>query len=300
MFLERLKQLELDTLFDYQDDANYQVKMAKRLRQLTFDYLEGKLKNTIPDGPAVKNLRKDLDAIGGMPHFINTQKPNGAWATDIELTLLSELLNVNFVVEYHDRLHPKTKKQLISCLSNVFEPNRSTITLVNTNNTLWDAKVDARKDSRTVHDGNCGYNSFARAIESIARPANRTVKQVTAAEAQHPLKKIKVEATRESTAKIAKTLPVKITNDSKLLEEIALQEQIQAHIRHNEQYKHAINHYSSNDDRQWQTAFSNYSDDQKKQYDQDRLDALRLAIDELPGMAGKKAGSSSYTQRVRR
>lgn len=165
MFEHRLHQLGLDQCFQYDGDE-FQRQMAKKLRQLVFLYLQGTLTdidgNRIPAGPAVTRLRENLNIIGGMDHFVRTQSPNGAWATDIELSLLAELLDVNFVVKF-------ACTGATTVLRASEKPNQPTFSVINTNNTAWDAYVDGKK-RRTLHDNNCGYNSIAENIRLIAQP----------------------------------------------------------------------------------------------------------------------------------
>lgn len=165
MFEHRLHQLGLDQCFQYDGDE-FQRQMAKKLRQLVFLYLQGTLTdidgNRIPAGPAVTRLRENLNIIGGMDHFVRTQSPNGAWATDIELSLLAELLDVNFVVKF-------ACTGATTVLRASEKPNQPTFSVINTNNTAWDAYVDGKK-RRTLHDNNCGYNSIAENIRLIAKP----------------------------------------------------------------------------------------------------------------------------------
>lgn len=291
MLLDRIRELELEKLFAYQGD-DYQRKMAAALRQLTFDYLEGKLKSKIPDGPSVVALRKDLNIIGGMAAFIRTQKPNGAWATDIELTLLSELMGVNFKVAYGDRIDRSTGKPLISCLSTTDDPNRPTVTIKNTNSTHWDT------GRGTIHDGNCGYNAYALEIESIARPLLRRSPVVnkpihdTKSHINKPAKQI---PSTQSTTQITQTLPPTKIKQDKTLEEIVIEEQkaaLAAIVKQpSNTYQPSTEIVNTNES--WVKVYNSYSDELQKQYDADRLYALRLAIQDLPGIQGKASTNSS-------
>lgn len=158
MFIDRMKQLGLDRHLSLQGQ-DFQRAMGADLRRLVFQYIQGKL--PVEDGPAVKRLREHAIQIGGMDTFIREQSPNGAWANDIELSLLAELLDVNFVVQFNEGtttvLHTVGEDQPI-------------VALRNTNNRDWDALIlNKQKDTGTVHDGNCGYHAFARAIEPYAK-----------------------------------------------------------------------------------------------------------------------------------
>ena len=144
------------------------IERSRRLRTLVFDYLKGNLKETIPDGPAVMQLRDNLTAMNQLDYFIKTQSPDKVWATYLELTLLAELFQVNLKVLY--KQHPGQSTFLNADVSE----DKPTVTLSNDANTHWSAVVDG-KEVPTPGDGNCGYHAFAL---SLAKPSNTVTEEI--------------------------------------------------------------------------------------------------------------------------
>ncbi|NDH09386.1 MAG: hypothetical protein EBY16_07220 [Gammaproteobacteria bacterium] len=142
----------------YQDEPSFQKVMAAKLRELTFKYLKGEL--GVVDGPAVKQLRDNLHIIGGLEHFVRSQQPNGAWATDVEMTLLAELLGVNLVV----RQKLTDKGMVLSAQPSLDQP---TFVLANAHNVHWNPVIEGVEKS-AVGDGNCGYNSMALLVKKFS------------------------------------------------------------------------------------------------------------------------------------
>ncbi len=257
MLIRQLERFGLDQHFAYQG-KEYQARMARDLRPLVFRYLEGGLKdihgNPVEDGPAVKRLRKYIDVIGGKEKFIKTQSPDQAWATDIELTLLAELLRVNFIVEYAG---PQYINRPRTVLSAVEMPDQPVVVLANSNNTKWDAVLDGEIDQTTLHDNNCGYNAFAKSIAACCGQ----LQQIAGNRAEENLE-IKI---------------VKQSQDAHYLRAI-------------EEYKKEAEHF--------QTVHKNLekNDPQKyketmEQIDKDYQYALKVALDNLPGVYGKISSS---------
>ena len=175
--LNRMKKLGLDGMFDkkHLDENDYQISMAAKLRELTFQYLRGDFAGKgVEDGPQVIELRTNLNADGTMNKFVGLQSKDRAWATYLELTLLAELLGTNFAV----KMSAGGKNPTI-LTANPSE-DKPTITLVNENNTHWSASIDGSKKT-TLGDGNCGYNAFALSLASMARNELSTVAAVSSA-----------------------------------------------------------------------------------------------------------------------
>lgn len=185
-FSKTLEAFELNELINKECSIeDYQRAMAAVLREKVFLYLMGKLRDRsgrlIQTGPAAKEVQKKLDLIGGMDNFIRRQSPSGAWATDIELTLLAELLGVNFIVETPEtRAHGKPM-----VLSPEPDFNKPIVVLYNTDNQHWDAIVDGEK-REALGDNNCGYNSFALSIKELALSSPK-VKETPKAAVAHAL-----------------------------------------------------------------------------------------------------------------
>ena len=162
MFSQRLKQLGLDQHLAFEGEE-YQKRMATDLRALVFRYLQGNLTdaegNLIPDGPVVKKLRDNLRKIGGLDKFMQEQSPDKAWATDVELVLLAELLQCSLVAEFPEE---KTMTVLYATAS------APVIAVANTRKTHWDAMLAGEVDT-VLHDKNCGYNSIAKGIAACHR-----------------------------------------------------------------------------------------------------------------------------------
>ena len=175
--LNRMKKLGLEGMFkkEYSDEPAYQISMAAKLRELTFQYLRGDFAGKgVEDGPQVIELRTNLKATGTMNQFVGSQSKDRAWATYLELTLLAELLGTNFAV----KMSGGGKNPTI-LTANPSE-DKPTITLVNDQNTHWSASIDGSKKS-TLGDGNCGYNAFALSLASMTRKERSTVAAVTSA-----------------------------------------------------------------------------------------------------------------------
>jgi len=262
-FLDRLKELALDDIILQQEEAEaaYQSAMAAVLREKTFLYLKGKLYGRsgalIPDGPAVKELRRNLEQNGKMDKFVSKQSPEGAWATDLELTLLAELLDTNLIVET-TVTRANSKPIVLSPQPDISKP---IVVLYNTSNTHWDPVVENGKKSRALGDGNCGYNSFAVSIKELAKPASELedIKQAVV----HVLKqegkryKLRIEETRESEKQFNNAMgALEKMNPVKYKE---IQGQIEA----------------------------------------DAQLALKLAIEDLPGIAGRANTVDSYLKAIR-
>ena len=161
----RMEQLGLKRMLEnkFYGEGLFETDMAKKLRKLTFDYLRGRLtRDGIEDGPAVIEVRTNLIESGTLETFLRKQSPNMAWATDVELTLLAELIGVNLAVTMTGGRKEPT------ILSKDPSEDKPTVTLCNEDNKHWSAMVKGVKII-TRADGNCGYNAFALSLASLAR-----------------------------------------------------------------------------------------------------------------------------------
>ena len=146
------------------------IERSRRLRTLVFDYLKGNLKETIPDGPAVEQLRDNLTNMNQLDYFIEKQSPDKVWATSLELTLLAELFQVNLKILY--KQHPGQSTFLNADVSE----DKPTVTLSNDANTHWSAVVDG-EEVPTLGDGNCGYHAFALSLEKPSNTSTQEIRQ---------------------------------------------------------------------------------------------------------------------------
>jgi len=192
--------------------------------------------------------------IGGKRQFIKEQSPDRAWATDIELTLLAELLQVTFVVEFPET---KNNKKSVSVLSAVQTPNQPVIALTNTNNTHWDAVLmNGQIDKATLHDGNCGYNAFAKGIAECC--------------GQPQINKTPAESSLE--------IEVKQNQDSRYTRQI-------------EKYHEETAQFIAVHDKLKITDPKKYTETMT-QIDSDYQYALRIALADLPGVQGRASKAS--------
>ncbi|MBB72031.1 MAG: hypothetical protein CMF50_06495 [Legionellales bacterium] len=113
------------------------------------------------NGPVARGFRGEYLNVdsAGYQHFLTKQRRNRAWGTYIEATALGELTGCNVVVTpIRNGEH-----QSPICLYRAADSNAPTVHLYNSNNTHWFV------DGSTRGDGNCLYNAFAQAFQTIAR-----------------------------------------------------------------------------------------------------------------------------------
>ena len=151
-------QISREDLLAEINELESEAKSAK-LRELVFQYLRGELRPGIEDGPAVKNLRQNLESMGELDAFIKAQSPNKVWSTDLELTLLADLFQVNLKVLY------KQSPGQSTFLNADVSADKPTVTISNDNNVHWSAIVNDHEIA-TAADGNCGYHAFALSLEN--------------------------------------------------------------------------------------------------------------------------------------
>ena len=164
--MKRMERLGLKDILEkkYYGRYSYEMAMAAKLRDLTFQYLRGELRGVIEDGPEIKELRANLLDSRTMDYFVRTQSRNKAWARELELTVLAELLGANLAVTKTGGWDVPT------ILSKDPSEEKPTIELHNEYETHWIAKIEGVQTS-TLGDGNCGYNAFALSLASLARRA---------------------------------------------------------------------------------------------------------------------------------
>lgn len=264
--MKRMERLGLKDILEnqYSDEHTFQIAMAAKLRQLTFQYLRGDLIGVVEDGPQVKELRTNLNASGTMDKFVRSQSPNGAWATYLELTLLAELVGANFAVKMSGGRENSTM------LTAAPREDKPTITLDNEHNTHWSAQIDGTKKS-TRGDGNCGYNAFALSLASLA-PQKPTFsppeirKQATVS----PVSSASSSAAAASFSSAAQTIRQE--------EALRLKATIQESQKAEEQFESTMQRIKQESPEQF--------DNIQKQIHEDYLFALTLAVNDLPDEEG--------------
>lgn len=165
--MKRMEKLGLKGFLEkkYRNDRLFQEALASRLREMTFLYIRGDLRELIPDGPEVRELRENLKESRTLDQFIRKQSRPREWATDVELTILAELIGANLAVTMIGGSEEPT------ILSKSPSEHKPTIFLHNEYNTHWSAVIGGVKQD-TYADGNCGYNAFALSMASLT-PAPR-------------------------------------------------------------------------------------------------------------------------------
>lgn len=166
--MHRLAKLGVKSLLykPYSDEQEFQKEIATKLRTLTFEYLKGNLSHIIEDGPLVKKFRGGLQKLGRMNEYVNKQSCEGAWATDEDMELLSEVLGVNLSI-----IIPEIQKDPIEWYGDA-NNQKPTITLYNEKCTHWDAQVNGKK-KKAIGDGNCGYNAVGISLLAL-KPVSQT------------------------------------------------------------------------------------------------------------------------------
>ncbi len=252
--MERMKKLGLKALLEekYSDEGALQVAMAKKLRELTFQYLSGNLANIVADGPEVKTLRAALKENGSMDSFIQSQSSNKAWATYLELTLLAELTQVNFAVKM------SKDSDIFTVLTANPNAKNPTVIMHNERNTHWSAHVSgAKKD--TLADGNCGYNAFALSLTDLAP--------------EKPVYSQPITTREQVFADDASTTVMRLKQ-----EESRLNGSLQNAQRAEQEFNNAmVKIYNRSPEKHLEI---------QKQIHSDYLFALKLAVSELPDEAG--------------
>ncbi len=142
----------------YQDLEKYdqnqiQGVLAGKLREIAMNNLEQ------GDGPVAKAFRGEYFPIyqtDDYKSYIDKQKTDGSWGTDVDAISLAEALDCHLVVT-------STKDNKTSepyCLYRSSNPDAPIVYLCNHETQHWSAKGLSTKG-----DGNCLYNAFAQALQ---------------------------------------------------------------------------------------------------------------------------------------
>lgn len=192
-FQNRLTQFGLDTMLTarYQNEFEFQRMMAARLRTMSMDALQSKLRDNkgviVEDGEHVKRLKERITTgtegleIGYGSHskkvttvaqYVADQGHDTANAEAMSLMLMSDILDINIV-------HRDTNG---SCkLISAYKPENPTIVLTGGKG-HWDAVINCNVNFtndkvtvtggtvvRAAGDGNCGWNAVALALAAKAK-----------------------------------------------------------------------------------------------------------------------------------
>ena len=155
-FLNHLrKKLPIPQAYLEANELNVQQHLAGLLRQQAIDHLRtGKTR-------IAKGFRGEYERANQETYtrFLNRQMQNGAWATYIEAQALAELFQCNLMIT-----SVTNGKKEAPWPAHTVEQNAPTIHLYNSNNTHWYVNL------HTQGDGNCLYNAFAQALQTIVKP----------------------------------------------------------------------------------------------------------------------------------
>ena len=157
MLLNQLEKFGLSKYFTVSDGHDFQKSIASILRKIAVRHLKQ------GDGPVANGYRENVAATAVVTTFnyLEMQSKNGVWADYVMLAALAEALDVNFIVKY---------KQSTMVLRTSLSPEAPIVVLENNaTNTAWDFRGESGCSS-TLHDGNCGYNSFAQALQALVAP----------------------------------------------------------------------------------------------------------------------------------
>lgn len=156
-FLEQvLKTFKISADLLDTDELSVQRNLANILRQAAINHLRTSSKII------AKSFRGEYIAsgLGHYKDFLQEQGKNTVWGTYIEATALGEALDCHVVVTPIKG----TTKQAPICLYRSENANAPTVHLYNSNNTHWYV------NDKTRGDGNCLYNAFAQALQTIVQP----------------------------------------------------------------------------------------------------------------------------------
>lgn len=138
------------------DETSIQTQLAARLRKLAIANLD------TGAGVVAKSFRGEYlnSGLGDYHAFLAGQSKPKVWGTYLEATSLGEALGCNVVVT-------PVKKGMYQdpiCLYRTSDEKAPTVNLYNSNNTHWYV------NKKTMGDGNCLYNAFAQAIQTVINP----------------------------------------------------------------------------------------------------------------------------------
>jgi hypothetical protein len=268
--MQRFEKLGLKSILykQYNNQQEFQKEIAIKLRSLTFEYLKGNLHDIIEDGPLVKKFRGGLQKLGRMKEYVNKQSCEGAWATDEDLGLLSEVLGVNISI-----IIPEIQNEPIEWYGDA-NNQKPTITLYNEKCTHWDAQVCGKK-KKAMGDGNCGYNAVGLCLLTL-----KPVSQVSPNSRFLPSNNQPFFAEKKSTYSQIKLLQT--TPSSKKSSTSPTDEQ---------QFNTAMDNLKISSPAQYNKV--------QKQIDDDYLVALKLFLDDLPDEQGSLKNPESRISTLR-
>lgn len=154
---EMNKKFALDKSIFEKDNWQVQRQLAPLLRQIAVNHL------ATANTPAAKAFRGEYLLVARRPYqtYLDGQKRNGAWGTDIEAIALAETLGFNIVVTSVCKDRPDKTW----CL-HLQDPKLPTVHLYNYGNYHW----TNGKNSSTIGDGNCLYNAVAKELKKLIYP----------------------------------------------------------------------------------------------------------------------------------
>lgn len=157
---EMNKKVALDKSIFEKDNRQVQRQLAPLLRQIAVNHL------ATANTPAAKAFRGEYLLVAGRPYqtYLDRQKINGTWGTDIEAIALAEALGFNVVVTSVCENRPDKTW----CL-HLQDPKLPTVHLYNYGNYHW----TNGKNSSIIGDGNCLYNSVAERFKELIHPQQR-------------------------------------------------------------------------------------------------------------------------------
>lgn len=145
----------IDESFIHRDEYSIQRQFAPILRKAVMQHL------ATGDSVVARGFRGEYAAANGKLYeqFIEKQGKNGAWATDIEATVIGKLFECNIKVTQ------VTKGKEVATYF-LYEEHKGapTIHLYNSNNTHW-----YTAEGHTIADGNCLYNAIAQSVQRLSR-----------------------------------------------------------------------------------------------------------------------------------
>ena len=138
------------------DETSIQTRLAARFRKLAIDNLD------TGSGVVAKSFRGEYVNLnsGDFSAFLAKQSKPGVWGTYLEATSLGEALGCHVIVTpVKEGIY-----QAPICLYRASDEKAPTVNLYNSNNTHWYV------NEKTMKDGNCLYNAFAQAIQTVINP----------------------------------------------------------------------------------------------------------------------------------
>jgi hypothetical protein len=167
-----LNETQIDLFLDAETVAAQRL-LATHLRRVAIHHLRTAKEVT------ARAFRGEFSAVPDMgvcDEFLTRQGKEGAWATYLEATALGEKFGCNVVVTYQRA----GKDDSTWCLYRA-AGDAPTVHLYNKSNSHWFV------DSKTVGEGNCLYNAFAQAMQTLLKKTRPVKKSETAPVVQRGL-----------------------------------------------------------------------------------------------------------------